>query len=200
MDGLFQHRVNTQAHQDLSMPSDVLIRSAVEADLPAITAIYAQAVYAGVGSYELEPPDVKEMTRRWQNRTRAGYPYIVAVSDEVAVGFSYVGRFRTRPAHRFLVEDSIYVAADARGAGVGRALLTTLIKLCEERGYRQVIALIAGGTENLASVGLHSHLGFRHVGLIEGSAFKQGRWIDTVLMQRALGEGKSSAPAELERS
>lgn len=183
-----------------SMLSDILIRRTVESDLPAVTAIYGEAVSAGVGSYELEAPDVTEMTRRWRSRVSAGYPHIVAVVDDVVVGFSYAGRFRTRPAYRFLVEDSIYVAPDARGTGVGRELLTKLIKLCEEKGYRQMIALIAGGKANLPSVGLHDHLGFRQVGLIEGSAFKHGRWIDTLLMQRALGEGRGSLSPEFQRS
>lgn len=180
--------------------SDILIRRAAETDMPAVTVIYAEAVSAGVGSYESQAPDITEMTSRWQKRVSAGYPYIVAIADGVIVGFSYVGRFRTRPAHRFLVENSIFVASTARGKGVGRALLTTLIKLCEDKGYRQMIALIAGGAENLASIGLHDRLGFRQVGLIEGSAFKHGRWIDTVLMQRALGDGKGSIPHELKRS
>ena len=179
------------------MLSDILIRRTVEIDLPAITAIYGEAVTSGVGSYETEMPDVVEMTRRWRSRVSAGYPHIVAVSDETVVGFSYVGRFRTRPAYRFLVEDSIFVAPNARGKGVGRALLAKLVKLCEEQGYRQMIALIAGGADNLPSVGLHDRLGFRQIGLIEGCAFKHGRWIDTLLMQRALGDGRNSLTPEL---
>lgn len=180
--------------------SDILIRSTVDTDMPAITAIYAEAVSTGVGSYESEAPEVTEMTRRWQTRISAGYPYIVAVVDDVVVGFSYAGRFRTRPAYRFLVEDSIFVASTARGRGVGRALLTRLIELCEDRGYRQMLALIAGGTENLASVGLHDRLGFQQVGLIEGSAYKHGRWIDTIFMQRALGDGRGSPSPQIRKS
>ena len=134
------------------------------------------------------------MTRRWRNRVARGYPHIVGIRDDAVVGYAYAGRYRTSPAYRFLVEDSIYVAPDAQGAGVGQALLTELIKLCEGLGFRQMIALIAGGTENPSSVGLHDRLGFRQVGLIEGSAFKHGRWVDTLLMQRALGEGNASLP------
>ena len=136
------------------------------------------------------------MTRRWRNRVAKGYPHIVAVRDDAVVGYAYASRFRTSPACRLLVEDSIYVAPDAQGAGVGQALLTELIKLCEGLGYRQMIALIAGGTENPSSIRLHDRLGFRQVGLIEGSAFKHGRWIDTLLMLRALGEGNASLPRE----
>ena len=182
------------------MLSDIQICCTVETDLPAITAIYAEAVATGLGSYESEAPDLVEMTRRWRNRVSSGHPYIVAIADGEIVGFSYAGRFRTRPAYRFLVEDSIFVAANARGMGVGRELLAELIRLCEEKGYRQMIALIAGGTDNLPSVGLHDRLGFRQIGLIEGCAFKQGRWIDTLLMQRALGEGRNSLNPELRRA
>jgi phosphinothricin acetyltransferase len=176
------------------MPRDVLIRQTTEADLPAITAIYGEAVRAGAGSFELQAPDVSVMTRRWRNRVVKGYPHIVATSDEAVIGYAYVSRHRTSPAYSFLVEDSIYVASYAHGAGVGRALLTELIKLCEGLTFRQMIALI--GTENSSSIRLHDHLGFRQVGLIEGSAFKQGRWIDTLLMQRALGEGNASSPPD----
>lgn len=182
------------------MERKILVRPTVESDLSGITAVYASVVVAGVGSYELEAPDVTEMTRRWQSRIAAGYPHIVAVADGAIAGFCYAGRFRTRPAYRFLVEDSIFVAADARGAGVGHALLLELIKLCEARGYRQMLALIAGSNENPASVRLHESLGFRRAGTIEGSAFKHGRWIDTLLMQRALGDGKASLSPRLQSS
>ena len=176
-----------------SMPHDItFVRRTAETDLPAITAIYGEAVRAGAGSFELQAPDVAEMTRRWRNRVAKGYPHIVAIRDDAVIGYAYASRYRTSAAYRFLVEDSIYVAPDAQGAGVGRALLTELIKLCEELGYRQMIALIAG--ENASSVRLHDHLGFRQIGVIEGSAFKHGRWIDTLLMQRALGEGDASLP------
>lgn len=179
-----------------SMSHDILVRQTSEKDLPAITAIYAEAVHAGAGSFELKAPDATEMTRRWRNRVTKGYPHIVAVRDDAVVGYAYASRFRTSPAYRFMVEDSIYIAADAQRSGLGRALLTELIKLCEGLGYRQMIALIAGPTENPASIGLHDRLGFRRIGLIEGSAFKHDRWIDTLLMLRALGDGSASAPRE----
>lgn len=177
------------------MPREISVRRTAATDLPAITAIYGGAVRAGTGSFELEAPDVSEMTRRWRNRVAKGYPHLVAVEDDVVVGYAYAGRYRTSAAYRFMVEDSIYVSPDLQGAGIGRQLLTELIKLCTELGFRQMIALIAGGTENPSSVRLHDRLGFRQVGLLEGSAFKHGRWIDTLLMQRALGEGQASAPS-----
>jgi phosphinothricin acetyltransferase len=176
------------------VPSDVLVRQTAEADLTAITAIYGEAVSAGAGSFELEAPDVAEMTRRWRKRVARGYPHIVATSGDAVIGYAYASRHRTSPAYRFLVENSIYVASAARGAGVGRALLSELIKLCEGLQFRQMIALIGG--ENSSSVRLHEHFEFRQVGLIEGSAFKHGRWIDTLLMQRALGDGTASSPRD----
>lgn len=174
------------------MLRDVLVRPTTEADLPAITAIYGEAVRAGAGSYEFEEPDVAEMTRRWRNRVTKGYPHLVAVHDDVVVGYAYAGRYRTSPAYRPLVENSIYVASDSQGAGVGRTLLTELIRLCEGLGFRQMIALIA--TENESSIKLHERLEFRRIGVIEGSACKHGRWIHTLLMQRALGDGIASLP------
>lgn len=167
------------------MLRDVVVRQTAESDLCAITAIYAEAVNAGAGAFELRAPDVAETTRRWRNRVARGYPHIVATSGGVVVGYASARRYRTGPAHRFLVEDAVYVAFHARGAGVGRTLLTELIEHCQGAKFRQMIALIA--RENHMSVKLHEHLGFRQVGLIEGFARKQGQWIDTVLMQRRLG-------------
>jgi L-amino acid N-acyltransferase YncA len=179
-----------------SMTPNIIVRPTAETDLPTITAIYAEAVRAGPASFELKAPDAAEMARRWRNRVVKGYPHLVTLRDDVVVGYAYASRFRTSAAYRFLVEDSIYIAPEAQGAGLGRALLTELITQCEGLGYRQMIALIAGGTENTSSIRLHDRLGFRQVGLIEGSAFKHGRWIDTVLMLRALGEGKASLPRD----
>jgi len=174
------------------MQVDVLVRQTAEADLPAITAIYGQAVSAGAGSLELVAPDVTEMTRRWRKRVGKGLPHLVAARGDAVVGYAYISRHRTSEAYRFLVEDSIFVAPDAQGTGVGRALLPALIQLCEGLAYRQMIAMIADA--NAASVRLHEHFGFRQVGLLQGSAFKHGQWIDTLLMQRALGEGDASSP------
>lgn len=176
------------------MLRDVLVRQTTEADIPAITAIYGEAVVRGAGSFELRAPDVAEMTRRWQNRVTKGYPHVVAISSDAVVGYAYLSRHRTSQAYRFLVEDSIYVSSHAQGAGVGRALLAELIRICEDAPFRQMIALIAD--ENAPSVRLHEHFGFRQVGRIEGSAFKRGRWIETLLMQRALGEGSASPPRD----
>lgn len=176
------------------MPRDVVVRETTEPDLPAITAIYAEAVGEAVASFELQAPDLAETARRWRMRVVKGYPHIVATSGGAVIGYASARRYRAGPAFRFSIEDSVYVASDARGIGVGRTLLTELIKQCEGLEFRQMMALIA--QENLTSVRLHESLGFRQVGLVEGFAFKHGRWIDTLLMQRSLGQGNSSAPTK----
>ena len=178
------------------MPADFILRPTAAGDLPAITEIYGEAVRNGIASYELEPPDAAEMARRWQDLAAKDYPHIAAVRRGAVLGYAYAGPYRPRPAYRYSVEDSIYVATAAHGKGIGRALLAELIRICEAHGFRQMIAVIGGGTEHPASVGLHAALGFRQVGIVEGSGFKHGRWLDTVLMQRALGPGKATLPKD----
>jgi phosphinothricin acetyltransferase len=170
------------------------LRPTRDEDIPAITAIYADAVLTGTASYEIEPPDETEMRRRHRDIAGRGFPHLVAERDGTILGYAYAGPYRPRPAYRYTVEDSIYIARDARGLGLGRSLLAALIERCETLGFRQMIAVIGGGTEHPASVALHLALGFREIGVIEGSGFKQGRWLDTVLMQRALGEGRATLP------
>lgn len=177
------------------MGADALdLRDAREADIPAITAIYADAVLTGTASYELEPPDEAEMARRWAALVEAGYPYLVAEADGRLLGYAYAGPFRSRPAYRWLVEDTVYVVRDAWRRGVGRALLARLVAICEAQGFRQILAVIGDGERQAASIGLHAALGFRTVGTLEGTGFKHGRWLDTVLMQRTLGPGKETLP------
>jgi phosphinothricin acetyltransferase len=178
------------------MPHDFLIRPTEERDLHAIAKIYGEAVRTGTASFELQPPDTAEMIRRWRDLIGKSYPHIAATRDGVLLGYAYAGPYRSRPAYRFSVEDSIYIAPHAQGAGIGRALLTELIRLCEGLGFRQMIAVIGGGAEHPASQKLHETLGFRQIGVIEGSGFKHGRWLDTLLMQRPLGEGKQTLPKE----
>lgn len=179
------------------MSERLSLRVAVEGDLPTISAIYADAVLHGTASYELEPPSLAEMTRRFHELHSRHFPYIVAAETGGGVlGYAYAGPYRPRPAYRFTVEDSVYIASPARGRGVGTALLAELLRLSEARGFRQMIAVIGGGTEHPASVRLHARLGFRQIGVIEGSGFKHGRWLDTVLMQRALGDGTATMPAD----
>ncbi len=178
------------------MADDFLLRATVEADIPAVTATYAEAVLNGTASFEIEPPGETEMARRWRELTGNGFPHLVAEDRVGAVaGYAYAGPYRPRPAYRFSVEDSIYIAPHARGMGLGRLLLGQVIFLCEAKSFRQMIAVIGGAKENGASIRLHEALGFHLVGTIEGSGFKHGRWLDTALMQRALGPGNTAPPA-----
>ncbi len=174
----------------MSNPS---IRPATPADIPAITHIYAHAVRHGTASFELEAPDEAEMLRRQRALLDGGYPYLVAEVDGVVAGYAYAGPYRARPAYRFSVENSIYVAPDAHRRSIGRALLDRLIAECEARGYRLMIAVI-GDSAQAPSIELHRAAGFRLVGALEGVGYKFDRWLDTVLMQRALGPGSSAPP------
>jgi L-amino acid N-acyltransferase YncA len=170
------------------------IRPATPADIPAITRIYAEAVINGTASFELEAPDAAEMARRMKALTEAEYPYLAAESDGRLAGYAYAGAYRARPAYRLAVEDSVYVAPEAQGRGVGRALLAALIAASEQRGYRQMLAVIGDSRKQAASIGLHAALGFRQVGLLPDVGFKHGRWLDTLLMQRELGAGNTTNP------
>jgi L-amino acid N-acyltransferase YncA len=170
------------------------IRSASGADISAITGIYAAAVTHGTASFELEPPDQAEMARRMRELMDNGFPYLTAENGGALVGYAYAGPYRQRPAYRLTVEDSVYVAPDAQRRGIGRALLAALIEQSEARGYRQMIAVIGDSTLQAASIGLHEALGFHHVGILQGVGFKHGRWLDSVLMQRALGKGSTIDP------
>jgi phosphinothricin acetyltransferase len=170
------------------------IRSATEADLDRITAIYADAVEHGTASYELEPPSRTEMVARFVALTGAQYPFIVAEAGGVVVGYAYASAFRPRPAYRFIAEDSIYVAPEAKGRGVGKALLERLIVETQVRGFRQLIAVIGDGRPDSPSVKLHEKAGFRHSGKLEGSGYKHGRWLDTVFMQLTMNGGAGSDP------
>jgi phosphinothricin acetyltransferase len=169
------------------------IRPASAADIPAITRIYAEAVRHGTASFELEPPDEAEMARRQRALLEAGYPYLAAEFDGALMGYAYAGPYRLRPAYRWSVEDSVYVAPEAFRRGVGHALLAALIGACEARGFRQMIAVI-GDSAQTPSIALHRRAEFRLVGTLEQVGFKFGRWLDSVLMQRSLGEGGSSPP------
>lgn len=161
--------------------------------LPAVTAIYADAVLNGTASYELEPPGLEEMTARFNALKDKGYPYLVAVDDTGFVaGFAYGSAFRTRPAYRWLVEDSIYIHPSARGRGIGKALLLALLGRCEALGFRQMVAVVGGASE--ASMAVHRSCGFELAGRLVGTGFKHGQWLDTVLMQKALGEASTTPP------
>ena len=174
--------------------STISIRAALESDLDRITEIYADAVTHGTASYELEPPSRAEMGARFDSLTDGGFPYLVAEKDGGLLGYAYAGAFRPRPAYRFIVEDSVYVAPDAKGQGVGLLLMQALIEACRVAGFRQIIAVIGDGHADSASVRLHEKLGFRHSGRLEGSGYKHGRWLDTVFMQLSLNGGATAPP------
>ena len=176
----------------------IRIRESVDSDLPLIQAIYAHHVLTGLGSFEETPPDLDEMARRRADILARGLPYLVAELDDPALagrlaGYAYAAPFRTRSAYRFSVEDSIYVAPDANRRGIGRALLDELLRRCTALGYRQMIAVI-GDSANHGSIGLHVHAGFKQVAFMPAVGFKFGRWVDSVIMQRPLGEGQTTLP------
>jgi L-amino acid N-acyltransferase YncA len=171
------------------------IRPATPDDIPAITRIYSHAVRHGTASFEIDPPDEAEMGRRQRALVDAGYPYLVAEVDDAVVGYTYAGPYRTRPAYRWSVEDSVYIDPAAQRAGLGRALLSALIAESERRGFRLMIAVIGDSTQT-ASIKLHRALGFAPVGTINNVGFKFGRWLDSVLMQRPLGEGARTLPSD----
>ena len=173
--------------------SDFVIRPATEADLPAITEIYAEAVAVGTASFEVVPPDEAVMTARFTRLAAEGFPYVVAERAGTVLGYGYVGPYRDRPAYRHTVEDSIYLAVDARSQGIGGALLRRLIDEAVVLGFRQMVAVI-GDSANDASVRLHKAAGFELIGTLKDVGFKHGRWLDTVIMQRALGRGAESQP------
>lgn len=171
----------------------IVIRDAAADDMAAVQAIYAHHVRRGLASFEIEPPDVAEMARRRQAIVGHGLPYLVAAADGRVLGYAYAGPYRPRPAYRFTLEDSVYIADGFAGRGIGRRLLAELIERCTRLGYRQMVAVI-GDSQNSPSIRLHERLGFVRAGVIRSAGFKHGRWVDSVIMQRALGEGDSTLP------
>ena len=174
---------------------DLVIRAADETDLPVITGIYDHAVRFGTATFELIPPDLTEMTRRFGALRNGGFPYLVAELAGIVVGYAYAGPYRPRPAYRFTVENSIYLAPAIHRRGVGILLLRRLIAECEARGYRQMIAVI-GDSANMGSIGVHTRAGFKMIGTHPSVGLKFGRWLDTVMMQRSLGEGATTVPGD----
>ena len=170
-----------------------LIRPSSDADLDAITRIYTHHVLHGTGTFETTPPTATEMAARRADVLSKGLPWLVVEENGVVLGFAYGNWFKPRPAYRFSVEDSIYLAPEASGKGLGRALLAELLAALERAGVRRVMAVI-GDTANLGSIGVHCALGFEPAGSIPACGWKFGRWLDIVFMQRSLGAGDSSAP------
>ena len=170
-----------------------IIRSSHDADITAITAIYAHHVRHGTGTFEIDPPSTADMASRRDDVRGKGLPYLVAAEGERVLGFAYCNWFKPRPAYRFSAENSIYLAADAHGQGLGRALLAELAAKAEKAGVRKLIAVI-GDSANAGSIGVHRSVGFRHVGILKSCGWKFDRWLDVVLMDKALGWGDGCPP------
>jgi len=178
----------------MSTPA-LLIRPSTPADLPAITAIYGWNVLNGTGTFELDPPDEAEMARRRDDVLSKGLPWLVVQRDGTVLGYAYANHFRPRKAYRFCLEDSVYLAPEAKGQGLGKLLLAELLGRCEAAGARQMLAVI-GDSANLGSIGVHRTLGFEHVGVMKAAGWKFDQWRDVVIMQKALGLGQTSAPKD----
>jgi L-amino acid N-acyltransferase YncA len=175
------------------MSPTLVVRRCTEQDMPEVHEIYALEVLEGTASFELEPPSIAEMAARFAAIDAAGLPYLLVEQRGRIAGYAYAGPYRPRPAYRHTAEDSVYVARWARRQGVGRALLEAVIEHATERGMRQMIAII-GDSAHAASIRLHAQAGFRLVGTLEHVGWKFGRWLDTVIMQRPLGDGPSTPP------
>jgi len=173
--------------------TEIAIRAAMPGDIAAITRIYAGAVLHGTASFELEPPDEAGMTHRQAALLTDGYPYLVAELAGIIAGYAYAGPYRARPAYKWTVEDSIYIGPEFHRRGIGARLLARLITDAERCGFRQMIAVI-GDSAQTASIALHAAAGFAMIGTMRSVGFKHGKWLDTVLMQRALGNGDVTPP------
>jgi phosphinothricin acetyltransferase len=171
-----------------------LIRTAREADLEEVRVIYAKEVLEGIASFEIEPPHIEEMRARLRRARDASLPYLVAELDGKIAGFAYAAPYRPRPAYRYTVENSVYVARWAQRQGIGSQLLDALVSACENAGARQMIAIIGGGGEHTASIRAHEKAGFHKVGTLENVGWKLGKWLDTVVMQRALNQDADNPP------
>jgi len=178
---------------------DCVVRDACDEDLAGVYAIYRHHVLHGLASFEEEPPSIEELRRRYAAVLDSALPYLIAEIDREIAGYCYAAPYRSRSAYRFTVEDSVYVDHRFTGRGIGTELLAALIARCEAGQWRQMIAVI-GDSGNSASIALHRHFGFRAVGTLDAAGFKFGRWVDVVLMQRALGAGGGAPPGEGEVS
>jgi phosphinothricin acetyltransferase len=178
----------------MSVPA-LLIRPSTPSDLSTITAIYCWNVRNGTGTFELDAPDEAEMARRRDDVLSKGLPWMVVQRDGAVLGYAYANHFRPRKAYRFCLEDSVYLAPEAQGQGLGRLLLAELLALCEAAGARQMLAVI-GDSANRGSIGVHRSLGFEHVGVMKAAGWKFDQWRDVVIMQKALGQGSTTDPKD----
>lgn len=174
---------------------EITIREAAPDDIPAITAIYMREVLHNIATFEIEPPDDIEMLRRLNATRDSGFPYIVALVDGGIAGYAYAGTYRARRAYRFTVEDSVYVSPDFQRLGVATRLLAGLIEDCSQRGFRQMVAVISD-ENNIPSIRFHESVGFEKIGIMPAVGYKFEKWHGTMVMQRPLGDGDATSPAE----
>jgi L-amino acid N-acyltransferase YncA len=173
--------------------NEVVIRASKDEDVAALHAIYAHSVEVETASWEYEPPSLEEFAARRRGILDQGFPYLTAELNGLAVGYAYASSYRSRIGYRFVVENSVYVAKDVAGKGIGKKLMQALIEACEKKGFRQMVAVI-GDSANIRSIKLHEACGFTHAALFKNIGFKQGRWLDSVQMQRPLGQGSATLP------
>jgi len=175
------------------MDSNLTIRPVTPNDTAGILAIYTPEVKTGTASWEYEVPSLEEMAQRIEKNLMDGYPWIVAEQNDLLIGYAYASSFRPRIGYRFCVENSIYLAPEARRTGVGKSLMESLIQQCTDLGFRQMIAVI-GDSDNTPSIRFHQNLGFKDAGTLKSAGFKNGRWLDSVNMQLELGDGDRTIP------
>lgn len=183
----------TSCNPLMQPPSPSLIRPATESDVGALTSIYRHHVLHGTGTFEIDPPDAAEMRRRLLLVQGRKLPWLVAERDGEVAGFAYANWFREREAYRWTLEDSVYIDERQRGLGLGSALMLRLLEACELVGARQLLAVIGDGA-NKGSIALHRKHGFTHCGVMPAVGWKFDRWLDVVLMQKAIGAGAQAAP------
>jgi L-amino acid N-acyltransferase YncA len=171
----------------------LIIRPSTDADLPDITAIYAHHVLTGTGTFEVDPPSLDDMRGRRADVLAKGLPWLVAVQDDKVVGYAYCNWFKPRPAYRYSAEDSIYLSPEVAGKGIGRTLLAELMAQAQRVGVRKLIAVI-GDSANAGSIAVHTSAGFQSVGVLKSCGWKFDKWLDVVMMDKALGEADSTAP------
>ncbi len=173
----------------------MIIRDVTQTDMPTIHEIYSEQVLNGVSSWEEEPPTLDEMTQRKNAILDGGYPFLVCEVNGKVAGYSYASAYRPRPGYRYTVENSIYIHKDFHKMGIGRRLLDALIERCEAKGFRQMVAVI-GDSNNHPSIDFHKRMGFIHAGTIKSIGFKFGRWMDSVIMQRPIGDEDKTLPSD----
>lgn len=171
----------------------ITVRDLSPDDLPALTAIYEHHTLHGTGTFDEAPLSLDDMQGRAEKVRTQELPWLVAEEDGEIAGYAYAMLMHDRLCWRFTLENSVYVAHGKQRQGIGRMLLSELISRCEALGYRQMIAAI-GDSGNQGSIGLHFEMGFEFAGIYRAVGFKFGRWLDVILMQRALGEGAQTRP------